>query len=129
MTEYEKTADDIQWIQMDIPGRGTQRVCSISDARLFFKVSGTQLQTILNEHNITRYETGRGRTKYVLESDLEAVRKERMAVRSANGARISQKQLLEQAATLLERVKASHEDVEEVEAIANWLEQYQKIKE
>lgn len=128
MTEYEKTAEDVQWIQMDIPGRGTQRVCSISDARLFFNVSGTQLQTILNEHNITRYETGRGRTKYVCEVDLEAVKQERMAVRSA-GARISPKQLLAEAAALFQQLAGSHEDTEEAEAIAKWLEIYQKIKD
>jgi hypothetical protein len=125
MTEYEKTADDIRWIEMDIPGRGMQKVCSISDARYFFGVSGTQLQTILNEQNVTRYETGHGRTKYVCEVDLEEVRRVRMTTRPANGVRISPKQLLAQAAALLQRAQDGHADTE---AIDKWLKMYREIE-
>lgn len=121
----EKTVDDIQWIEEEIPGRGRLKLCSIGDAMIYLGVSQRGLLLILDEHQITRYERGHGSTKYVAQVDLDEVNK----LRPASEIRVSPKQLLAEAMRLLQHLQASHVDTEEYKAIAKLLELYQKIKD
>lgn len=121
--KHDETADDIEWIEIQVPGKEEkQRACSVGDARLYLGVSGPWLNIMLNDNNVTRWSAGHGATKYILESDLKELNRIRQQVRPAN-ARISAKQLLAEAATLLQQVQAGKINAE---AITTWLEQYQK---
>lgn len=123
-TKQEKTVDDIQWVTIPTPDRGTQQACSIGDAEIYMRpLSKSGLLLVLDKYQITRYAAGHGRIKYVLRIDLDHIKRLRSEVRIADEPGTSSvEQLIEQAAQLLEQVQAGQIDTA---AITAWLELYQ----
>lgn len=121
-----KNLEDIRWTEIPTPDRGPQLACSTGDAEKYMDLSKSGLSLVLNEHQVRRYKSGHGRTTYVLKIDLERVEQLRNQVRIEDGSPVSQRQLLEQAAALLEQVTSGQTDAS---AIVMWLELYQQNKE
>lgn len=123
--KHDETADDIEWIEIEVPGEDDkQRACSVGDARLYLGVSGPGMNLILRDNDVTRWTYGHGSTKYVLERDLEKIKRLRQQVRPSGG-RTSMKSLLAEAAVLFEQTRDGHADTE---AIGKWLRMYREIE-
>lgn len=123
--EQKLTVEDIQWKQLDMPDGTKEEACTMAEAAMFLDVTPPAFTAIRKRTELRLYELGYGSTKYVLKKDLVKLTQARLV----DEERVTAEQLLAGAATLLTKVKASHEDVEETEAIAKWLELYQQMKD
>lgn len=122
-----KNVEDIRWQEIPTPDRGMQQACSVGDAEIYMKLSKSGLTLVLDKYQVRRYAAGHGRTKYVLRIDLDRVNRLRGEVRIEDGPVVSQEQLLERAAVLLERAASS--GVADAAAIVTWLELYQQQRD
>lgn len=112
------------WLEIETD-EGKQLFCTLESARRYLGLSGPGLNLVLNKQGVKRWKLGQGAIKYLKKEDVEELKHQREQLHSSNEPRISSKQLLAGAATLLERVQAGHADTE---AIAKWLEMYQEAK-
>lgn len=112
------------WVEIETP-EGKQEFCTLESARKYLgNLSGSGLNLILNKQQITRWEFGSGRTKYLKKEDVEELKRQREQPRPSN-EHIPPKQLLAGAAAILEQVQ--HGRIDEV-AITRWLQMYQEMK-